>query len=107
MVPKKNKLSSLEVRRVFNSYPKRIKRGSFSVIFLDSEHRKGFSVVISSKVAKKAVTRNLLRRCFFSVIEKMLDDFKNGMYVFIVERDIEKSDINAIEKDIKSILNSL
>lgn len=86
MLKKSFKLSSLEIKSFLND--KNILTKTFRNSFLDSkfilakslfteEESLKFAVILSSKVFKKAVTRNKIRRRMFSLIENYLKERKN------------------------------
>lgn len=96
MIPSKNKLSSVEVKSVFNSPDKVFYSNLFKVLFLSSSSSKKFAVVVPNHITKKAVERNVVRRKFFSVLSEMYKDTKTGFYVII----IQKSFLEAEKKDV-------
>lgn len=56
-----------------------------------------FSVLVSKKISKKAITRNLVKRRMSEAIKKVLDKNKlSGFYVFMVKKDILKADFPQI-----------
>ena len=104
MLPKKNKLSSEELRRVFESGYKSFKTDIFTVLLLPDKEKLAFAVVVSNKVANKAHTRNLLKRKTFSVLKDLFEDFDKGLYVFIVKKNFEKEDRKILLRDIESFI---
>jgi ribonuclease P protein component len=57
-----------------------------------------FAVVVGTKVSKRAVVRNNIRRRVRSVLEKRLDDIKPGFDVaFLARPGAEKKDFATIE----------
>ncbi len=85
MLPKKHRLSkSAEVKQTtargrsfFNPY--------FVVKFLKGSDNIQITVIVSTKVSKKAVTRNLLKRVVRSVVKDYLTKFYPGDYAFIIK----------------------
>jgi ribonuclease P protein component len=67
-----------------------------------------FAVVVSSKVSKKAVIRNQIKRRIYTVLREMF--FANnstelrGKYIFIVKKDILGKSIHEIKEDIIDVL---
>jgi ribonuclease P protein component len=56
-----------------------------------------FSVLVSKKINKKAVIRNLVKRRMSEAIKKVLDKNKlSGFYVFMVKKDILKAEFSQI-----------
>lgn len=82
----------------------------FSVKVTKNKEDKEFrvSVVVSKKVAKKAVERNLLKRRFLSVIKNNETYLKQGfLYVFYVKKEAQAVNFNLLEKEIASILQTI
>ncbi|MDD5050589.1 MAG: ribonuclease P protein component [Candidatus Pacebacteria bacterium] len=55
------------------------------VLALSSQLKSRFAVSVSKKVARKAVTRNLLKRRLFSVLQSVLEETRpdsNGIFFF-------------------------
>ncbi|MCL4385436.1 MAG: ribonuclease P protein component [Cyanobacteria bacterium] len=60
-----------------------------------------FAFVISSKVSSKAVERNRLRRRAHSVIERHLQEVKNGYFlVFFFKKEALKLNFEELEKEM-------
>jgi ribonuclease P protein component len=57
----------------------------FTIRFLPATKAVRFTVVVSTKVSKKAVARNRLKRIIREYIRKNLQRFKNGDYVVILK----------------------
>jgi ribonuclease P protein component len=53
----------------------------FNIRFLTRPAEKQFTVVVSTKVYKRAVARNRLKRLVREYIRKNLNKFRNGSYV--------------------------
>lgn len=105
MLPKKKKLSSSEVRRVFNSSDKNHYHSSFfKVVFIKEAENKLFAVSVPNKVVRKAVDRNRVRRRVFSFLEAYYENIKPGMYVIIVNIDITETDTDLMVEDLKKLL---
>lgn len=85
MFPKSKKLDSKEVSQVIQQ-GKRVNLGSFSVSVLANPGQESrFAVAVPKKTAKFAVTRNRIKRRFFSFI-KANEAFlpPNHLFVFFV-----------------------
>ncbi|MBT4277379.1 ribonuclease P protein component [Candidatus Falkowbacteria bacterium] len=60
-----------------------------------------FGIVVSTKISKKAVARNKIKRQIREVIHKNLDKIKKGLDVVIICRPgIEKKEFQEIEQAI-------
>jgi ribonuclease P protein component len=68
----------------------------FAIRFLPKPAEKRFTVVVSTKVYKRAVDRNRLKRLVREYLRKNLPSFKNGSYVIAAKPKISKLP----EKDI-------
>ena len=83
MVPKKNRLNSVQFNTVFKSGKK--KHGpSFMVIHVPSEETR-VAVTISKKKAKRAVERTLVRRRMYEHIRKNHLPQMSGSYIVMVK----------------------
>ncbi len=60
----------------------------FGIRFLPKPGEKRFTVVVSTKVYKRAVARNRLKRLVREYIRKHLEDFRNGSYVVSAKQKI-------------------
>jgi ribonuclease P protein component len=63
-----------------------------------------FAFVVSSKVAKKAVDRNKLKRRARHIVAKMMPEIKNGLGIIIfLKKGSEKLNFQEIEKETRAI----
>lgn len=60
----------------------------FSIRFLPKPTQKRFTVVVSTKVYKRAVARNRLKRLVREYLRKNLDKFSGGSYVIAAKPKI-------------------
>jgi len=107
MLSKKNK-----IKRAY--FPSNSKKGivfqsvyaSLSLQKQTKEPLIKFSFVVSSKVSKKAVLRNKLKRRGYYVIKKFLPSIKPGYFVvFFLKKDIVGIPFVDFEKQILFLLN--
>lgn len=106
MIPKKNRITSFFFRfltqgRVYHS-------PIFSLKVVPNKEDEEFhvAVVVSKKVAQKAVERNLLKRRFLSVVQNNKNLCKKGFfYVFYVKKEIQTSEFSSIEKEVSRVLH--
>jgi ribonuclease P protein component len=70
----------------------------FSIRFLPKAGEKQFTVVISTKVHKRAVVRNRIKRLVREYIRKNLDKFRAGSYVIAAKPKIMQLPENEIVK---------
>lgn len=71
----------------------------FSIKFIPSLNLRRFTVVVSTKVFKKAHDRNRLKRIIREHLRKNLGRFKNGDYVIIVRPKAGRQDEKLVLKD--------
>jgi ribonuclease P protein component len=105
MIPKTSRISREDFEKV-------MKKGGFlnSSFFtfrflenpLKSTH---FSVVVSKKIAKTAVSRNKIRRRVYSIIKKHTKELKKPYFItFFAKKGVETAKFNEVEQDILKIL---
>ncbi len=65
-----------------------------------------FAVVISKKVARKAVDRNRIKRQIYSLLEELIknNDFKIQAVVIIVKAEILNAKREEVEKELRKII---
>jgi len=68
----------------------------FRIKFLPEAGQKRFTIVVSTKVFKKAVARNRLKRILREHIRKNLTGFKNGNYLIMASTKVS----NLEEKNV-------
>ena len=67
-----------------------------------------FSIVISKKVAKTAVKRNILKRRFYSIFEKFLSKIKEPVGIIVyIKKGGEELSFTEIKKEVGGFLESL
>lgn len=108
MLPKKNRLNSLFFKDLFRKgttteYP------HFSLRFvLEKTEDFHCGVIISKKVASKAVERNLLKRRFLSLIQENNNLLvSKGYYVFYLKKEIITISRQDLSKEIQQALSKL
>ena len=79
----------------------------FTVKFLPSASKKQFTVVVSTKVYKNAVSRNRIKRILREHIRKNLGSFKTGSYVIITKPKISKLPEAESLAQFKEVVNKL
>lgn len=66
-----------------------------------------FSVVVSKKVAKTAVSRNLIKRRFYSVIEGLPAPKNPYIAIVYVKKEAVKASFAQISTELKSTLSKI
>lgn len=86
-------------------------RGFFNPYFLVKKlnilEEKKFTVVISTKVSKKAVVRNRIKRILRENIRLNIEDLPNGYYIFTVKPQISKLPEAEITPEFLKVLKKL
>ncbi|HRY62754.1 MAG TPA: ribonuclease P protein component [Candidatus Paceibacterota bacterium] len=78
---------------------------SFKYIFLDNSVSSRFSFVISGKVAKRAVDRNLFKRRGRHIVRKVKDDIQKGFIgAFFAKKGVINVSFIEMEKEVNSLL---
>ncbi len=96
MLKKRFKLNTSEFKEVFN-FGKTTKHPLF--VLKTKENNlpyPRFAVVVSKKIAKKAVDRNYIRRKFFHALEETISIYSNMDYIFVLNsstKDLQYKDL--------------
>lgn len=73
--------------------------------FIDSNKNSRFSFVISSKVSKSAVSRNLFKRRCRAIIKKHLNKIKyGGSFIFFAKNGVSERSYKELELDVIGLL---
>ena len=79
----------------------------FTVKFLSAKTGRQFTVVISTKVFKKAVARNRLKRLIREEIRKNLAGFRPGSYIVIAKPKVSRLAEPESLKQFKEVAHKL
>lgn len=106
MLPKQNRLNSLELQEVLKSgrslYSNLL---SFKYISVKGVKTSKFNFVVSTKVSKTAPKRNFLKRRGRHVIYKNLDNIKTGYRgVFFFKPEAKNVKFKQFEDDLLNLL---
>ena len=109
MLSKKNRLDKISFQWVFKK-GRRKEFPYFNLIFLKNtdltENKFGF--VVSSKISKKAVVRNKLKRRAKSVVFKILNNLNEpSVSIFIFKKESLNLDFSALFKEIEHSLKEV
>ncbi|OGI68096.1 hypothetical protein A2738_02835 [Candidatus Nomurabacteria bacterium RIFCSPHIGHO2_01_FULL_42_15] len=113
MLPKKNRVTTKEVEKIFKVCPPNGEEGKFVVspnltfkYFKNDDREKKISFLAPKNVAKLAVQRNFLRRRGYLALQKTIDQFPAGVRgVFIFKR--YQDDVLVLENEIKNTLSKI
>ncbi|MBU4479844.1 ribonuclease P protein component [Patescibacteria group bacterium] len=107
MLPKKQKVN----KKLFDEVFKTGKSYHSDFLFLkllkleDPKEKSHFAVVVSKKISKKAVERNLIKRRIFAVLKENKDQIKTGFaVVFFVKKGTEKMSFEEYKKETINLL---
>ena len=92
MLPKSARLSASEVRAILQK-GRSVRLGTVSVKYIKATGSKA-AVVVSSKVAKKAVERNRLRRAAYLALPKLPRDVH--AVFFIQNKKFDSTELSAL-----------
>lgn len=99
MLPKKNRLSFPEVNELKKSQTPLIQGRFFGLIFQKKPEDRKFGLIISTKVAPKAVSRNQVKRELFRAVGQVLPETR-GWFLFLAK----KTCLEAIGEDFNKEL---
>jgi ribonuclease P protein component len=113
MLPKKNRISRTVFDLIFNN-GKSIYSKSITLKYLkinndlknEIGYQSRFSFVAPSKIFKRSVYRNFLKRAGYNIIRKNKKNIKDGFVaVFLFKKTATKESFNELEKEILLLLN--
>ena len=100
MLKKRFKLNTSEFKEVFN-FGKTTKYPLFLLRTKDNTlSYSRFAVVVSKKIAKKAVERNYIKRKFFHALETVVSKYSKADYIFVLNSSIK-------DLQYKDLINNL
>ncbi len=106
MLPEVNRLKSdRDFRRVFK-YGKVSENDFVKIKFLENHLKHSrFGFIVSNKFAKKAATRNLIKRRLRAAVLFLLEDIKTGFSVAVWPKTaLKKSSYQALLSNFKNLL---
>jgi len=107
MLPKNLRLKGAEVSRVLSNRTDGYQCRSFrlKVRKRKDEEKSCFAIIVSGRVAKKAVVRNKIKRIFSKALESLVKEIKKGFdLVFILRRSVLDKPGDEIKMEIKTLL---
>lgn len=106
MLPKKNRVSTKEVDKIFKEGKFLISPSLTFKYFKNTDKIVKISFIAPKNIAKLAVKRNLLRRRGYTALLKYIDQFPAGFVgVFIFKK--YQDDVSILENEIKNILTKI
>ncbi len=112
MIPKKNRLSEREVKKVLTRWKPFFSYGIVLNYIKNKCERNRYAIVIWWKSVKTNVSRNYFRRMFYDLVKESLELNRWLDFVFVVKKQtkLDKNDensINSFKKDINFLLNKI
>lgn len=105
MISKKNKLSAVDFSNLKSGKPvKNVKNAYFSLkIYPPTSVNPRFGVIVSTKVDKRSVVRNRIKRAIFGFLGRKLEQIALYNYVFIVFPTAAKANNEQILQELETI----
>ncbi len=112
MIPKKNRLTEREVKKVLTRWKPFFSYGIVLNYIKNNSDKNRFSIVIWWKSVKTNVERNFFRRLFYDLVSFNLTSNKWNDFVFVVKKQTkldkkEENNINIFKKDIEFLLKKI
>lgn len=104
MLEKKHRLAKDRDVRVTLARGRSFFSPFFTLKFFTGPSSPRFAFVVSTKVSKKAVTRNRIKRVLREVVKLSLKSFKSGDYVVMVKPSSAKLPEDAMLKEFSGLL---
>ncbi len=111
MIPRRNKVSSYVIKEVFSSKTKQLNSKFFKIIIplegnivKSPNQEKKFSVIIPSKIIKKATQRNYFKRVVYRFVKENMTLFENKCYIFLAKKEIKEAKVSDIKVDLEEFL---
>lgn len=105
MLHSKNRLSRVEV----NSLKKkaRVVQGLYFGLLFEENKLEGlprFGFIVSRKISKKAVERNLIRRRMKEAVRSLLVKFPPGSYVFLAKQSVLDKTVQELKQELEAVI---
>ena len=101
MLSKKNLLKRVEIRDLTSQKINPIQGQYFGLIYFPSTEASKFAVIISKKIASKAVERNRIKRLLYRAIGNKLIERK-GMFLFLAKKNCVNGKLEEFERDMEN-----
>jgi ribonuclease P protein component len=101
-MPKKNRLSGAEIRRIRS--PRRVHGALFSLSVAPGELREArFACVVSKKVAAKAVVRNSIKRRCRDILSREMRELPAGSYILYAKKGAVTARYQDLSEDMSKL----
>ena|SRR3989344_8721866 len=105
MFPRERRVTSKIFHKILKGRRFNVAHVSLSLSSLLSSEQNRFSFVVSKKVSKSAVKRNLLRRRSTAVVEKLIHFIPSGIAgIFFLKPGAELLSSHALSEEINDLL---
>jgi ribonuclease P protein component len=106
MLPKENRLNRSEVLAIRQKNLPIVQGNYFGLVFQPMPNESKFGVIVSTKIAKKAVLRNRLRRQLYLAIRKTFFG-KPGWFLFLAKKNALDAGLTDLLKELESFKSKL
>ncbi len=106
MVPKKNRLTKKEIDRIKKTKTAVVQGKYFGLIFLPQREEKKFGVILSTKISKKAVERNRIKRLLFQALEQNPIG-EEGWFLFLAKKTSLEAKGEDLVKELEAFRSKL
>lgn len=105
MLPKKNRLNLRKEFSALKKDGKMVNSESFGFLFKREEFSK-FGFIVSTKISKKAVERNLIKRRLSEIVRQLSKQPQvNG--VFLCKKTILNKSYQELKKEVENAINKI
>jgi len=101
MLTKKQRLTTKEFKTLFEA-GKKVHTPLYSVVYVPSSTFHA-SVVVSKKVARRAVDRNAMRRRVYSIVQNYTQN--KGTFIFLMKKKAFEVEYAVLKEGIQTFLN--
>ncbi len=100
MFSKKHRLSKTKDIQMTFSRGRSFFYPLFGIKFASHSNPPRFTVVVSTKVSKKAVVRNKIKRIIREILKTNINNLKNGDYMILVRPPMQKAENSEIRENV-------
>lgn len=101
MLSKENRLSRREIEELKAKKTAILQGEFFGLIFQKQKGAKGFALIVSNKIASRAVKRNQIRRLFFRAIQGSLLN-EEGKFLFLAKKSCLSASLGEFEEEMRN-----
>lgn len=105
MLSKKFRLNRYEIKELKSRKYKIFHSHTFSLVYKETPDNTKIGVIVSIKIAEKAVERNRIKRLFYKAAEDLLD--KKGNFLFLTNKTSANVSLEDIKKEIDELSSKI